>query len=90
MIDALYGLLYYSDPYSVASLLVQQLLSHFSDTFLTTATAGAGSKSRDQILGEMGGAGGGKLTKGSSLREFLCNEVTVLLLISIHLISKQA
>lgn len=81
----------YSDPYSVASLLVQQLLSHFSDTFLTTSSSSTGaSKSHDQVLGEVGGAGSqGKLAKGSSLREFLCNEVTILLLVSINIISKE-
>lgn len=74
----------YSDPHSVASLLVQQLLAHFSDTFLVSS-----SRSHDQVmLGEVGGTGG-KLAKGSTLRDFLCDEVTLLLLISISLISKQ-
>lgn len=64
------------------------MLSHFSEAFLTTTTS---SKSHDQVLGEVGGGPGGtgKLAKGSSLREFLCNEVTVLLLVSINLISEQ-
>lgn len=73
-----------SDPHSVASLLVQQLLAHFSDAFLVSS-----SKTPDQaVLGEVGGAGG-KLAQGSSLREFLCEEVTLLLLTSIYLISKK-
>lgn len=68
----------------MASLLVQQLLAHFSDTFLVST-----GRSHDQVmLGEVGGAGG-KIAKGSSLRDFLCDEVTLLLLTSIYLISKQ-
>lgn len=86
----MYLLCHYSDPHSVASLLVQQLLSHFSDTFL------AQKSPQDELLGTGGGGGGsGDLmraregVRGASLHEFLSGEITLLLLISIHFISKQ-
>ena len=74
-------LLVVSDPHSVASLLVQQLLSHFSDTFLVSTKSAV-----EQVaLGEPGAAG--KLPRGMSLRDFLCEELTLLLLSSIYFIS---
>jgi len=67
----------------VASLLVQQLISHFSNTFLISAKSAV-----EQVaLGEHGTAG--KLPRGASLRDFLCEEVTLLLLTSIYLISNK-
>ncbi len=75
---------YCSDPHSVASLLVQQLLSHFSDNFLTSDSK---SSSDQGVMADTGPVG--KVARGTSLRDFLCDEVTLLLLSAIFLISQK-
>ena len=79
----------HSDPHSVASLLVQQLLSQFSTAFLanngsTTATAAASEASLND--------GGGGMERGDpqhSLKEFLCQDHPLLLMLAIQLVGQK-
>ena len=68
-----------SDPHSIVSLLVQQLLTQFRDTFLTTSQSSDGKEqpSTDSSI------------EKDSLKEFLCQDLTLLLLLAVHLISQQ-
>ena len=71
-----------SNPHSVSSLLVQQLLHHFSLTFLTTPTDTPMTSSRHHPSVQPG-------VDQVSLKEFLQDEMTVFLLLSIQTISMQ-
>ena len=66
-----------SNPHSVSSLLVQQLLHQFSQSFLATPP--------DSISAPRQGSSSEQI----SLREFLCTEVNFYLLLSVQIISKQ-
>ena len=84
----------HSDPHSVASLLVQQLLTHFSLAFLTpTSQTPAGQTSTSQTPTSQTSSSQTPASQGreehSSLKEFLSQDTTVLLLLAIHIISQQ-
>ena len=71
---------FHSNPHSVSSLLVQQLLHQFKRAFLATPSSDqAVMSSRHHPPGQ----------DQVSLREFLQEEMTVYLLLSIQTISKQ-
>ena len=74
-----------SDPHSVASLLVQQLLTHFSLTFLGRTPSTRRSSSLDQTPS----TSEPPPVERTSLREFLCQDTTLLLLVAIQIVSKQ-
>ena len=71
-----------SNPHSVSSLLVQRLLHQFSRAFLVTPPDPTMSSSRHPPSPQPG-------MEQVSLKEFLQEEMTVLLLLSIQTISRQ-
>ena len=77
----------HSDPQSVASLLVQQLLSQFSKTFL--ANNGSSTVSTDASLGGVGGERKESCAPHRSVKEFLCQDTTLLLMLAIQLVGQK-
>ena len=78
----------HSDPHSIASLLVQQLLSQFSTTFLANNGSSTATTADVSINS---GIGGGKEASSPhrSLKEFLCQDTPLLLMLAIQLVGQK-
>ena len=82
----------HSDPHSVASLLVQQLLSQFSTAFLANNGSSAATTADVSINSGIGGGGEGREVSSSphcSLKEFLCQDTPLLLMLAIQIIGEK-
>ena len=80
----------HSDPHSVTSLLVQQLLSQFSTAFLVNNGSSATTTADVSINSSTGGGGGREASSPHhSLKEFLCQDTPLLLMLAIQLVGQK-
>ena len=80
----------HSDPHSVTSLLVQQLLSQFSTAFLADNRSSTATTADVSITSSIGGGGVRESTSPHhSLKEFLCQDTPLLLMLAIQLVGQK-